>query len=74
MSLTVEQDFDSIRIKFGDVLHVLIWRSKLLGVQSWRYGPKKFSIEYAMMGGNILTEYDDETKWKTILSELNKIL
>lgn len=74
MEPTIEQDFDSIKIRFGGVLHAHITKSKLLGVQSWRYGPKKFSIEYVMVGGSILTEYDSEQKWKTILHELDKIL
>lgn len=73
-TISVEQDFDTIRVKINGVLHCLIDQEKLLGVQSWLRKGKKYVIEYSMEGGNITCEYDDAAKWKAILAELDKIL
>jgi hypothetical protein len=71
---TISLEFDSLRIYFGDTLHLHVKRSKLLGVQSWRYGENNYSIEYTMDGNNILTEYDDKEKFEAILRRLDEIL
>lgn len=73
-AITFELDFDAIKIKFGGVLHFRLVRSKLLSIQAWRQGDKNFSIEYTMVGGAALCEYDDEEKWKTILAGLDDVL
>jgi hypothetical protein len=70
----VTQDFDTIRIHIGDVLHLSISKPDLLGVHSWRFADRNFSVEYVMRGGTLLTEYDTEEKWKSILSQLDKLL
>jgi hypothetical protein len=70
----VTQDFDTIRIHFGDVLHLSVSKPDLLGVHSWRFSDRNFSIEYVMRGATMLTEYDDEAKWRAILSQLEKII
>lgn len=74
--ITVEVKFNSIRILFGELIHLRIDATKLLGYQSWRegYGSKKFVIEYTLQGGQIVCEYDAEDKWKEILIGLDKVL
>lgn len=73
-SLRVDEDFDSIRIFFGDCLHAHVRKDKLLGVTSWRYGKHNFTIEYVLVGGVITTEYDNADNWKFILKRLDEIL
>ena len=70
---TVELGFDKIRIRFDGVLHLALVRSKLLGVHAWRYGDRNYTIEYTMTGGNITCEYDEETKSRAILEQLDDV-
>ena len=74
MTPTVQTAFDSIRIYFGDLLHLHVQRSKLLGIQSWRNGDKNYSIQYVMVGGTVTTEYDDKEKFEAILKQLDKLI
>lgn len=74
LEITVEMGFSAIKIRFGGTLHMRIDRERLLGIHSWRSGNRKFSIEYTMVGADILSEYDDETKWKAILDGLDRVL
>lgn len=71
---TVCLDHYAIRIYFGSVLHLYIDRSRLLGVQSWTDGDHDFSIEYAMRGGSIVTEYSSRETWRAILTALDDVL
>jgi hypothetical protein len=65
----------SLKIHFGSVLHLRIPRADLVGVQSWRDGPRHFSIEYHLRGGaSIKTEYDTPEKWTAILAGLDEVL
>lgn len=68
--------FNALRILFGNVVHLRLNAQNLLGYQSWRegYGNKKFVIEYTLVGGQIICEYDTEDKWKEILAGLDKVL
>lgn len=70
----VEIKFDSIRVYFGDLLHLHVKRSKLLGIQSWRYGDNNYFIEFTMEGNAIVCEYDDNEKFSAVLAQLDKLL
>lgn len=73
-NITVRVQFNALKVLFGDVTHLRIDATKLLGHQSWRegYGNKKFVIEYTVAGGGpIICEYDSEDKWKAILAGLD---
>lgn len=72
--ITVELDWRTIIIKFGGKMHVWLDKSKILGVQSWRNAVGDYCIEYTLIGGNLLTEYNDIEKFNTILDGLEKIL
>lgn len=74
MTVTVDLAFDSLRVRFGTVLHLHVKRSKLLGIQSWRYGEKNYFIEYTMEGNAITCEYDDKEKFEAILKRLDELL
>lgn len=76
MKTSVEMSFNALRVRFGDLTHLRIDATKLIGFQSWRegYGNHKFVIEYTMTGGQIVCEYDDEEKWKAILVGLDSAL
>ena len=71
---TVVLDHYAIRIYFGEVLHLHLDRAKLLGVQAWTDGDHDFSIEYALSGGSIVTEYSDREVWRSILAALDHVL
>ena len=73
-TITVDLEYDAIKIRFNGALHLCIKRSKLLGVQSWTYGDNNYSIEYSMEGKDILTEYDEKEKWLLILKKLDELL
>jgi hypothetical protein len=68
--------FNALKIKFGDTTHLRIDATKLVGHQSWRegYGNRKFVIEYTTTGGQIVSEYDSEEKWRAILNGLDAAL
>jgi hypothetical protein len=72
--ITVDLAYDAIRVKFGGVMHLNIKRSALLGIQSWRHGANNYFIEFTLSGGGVTSDYDDETKWKTIINGLEKVL
>lgn len=74
MKIEVRSRFDAIEVRFNDVLHAWIVRSKLIGVQSWRRGEQNYFIEFTCADGTILCEYDDPSKWKTILDQLSIVL
>jgi len=73
---TVEMSFNALKVRFGSMTHLRIDVTKLIGFQSWRegYGNRKFVIEYTMVGGQIVCEYDTEDNWKAILDGLDKAL
>lgn len=76
MTPTVQMSFDALKIRFGEVTHLRIDATKLIGYQSWRqgYGNHKFVIEYTTTGGQIVCEYDTEEKWAAILDGLDQAL
>jgi hypothetical protein len=64
---------NALKIYINDILHISIKRSSILGYQSWINAPAgMYFIEYTTDGREILTEYDDVEKWKSILKLLNK--
>ena len=67
-------DHYSIRIYFGNVLHVYIKRSEFLGLQSWSDSSNEYSIEFALVGGSLIVEYDEAEKWLEILKAMDGIL
>ena len=70
----ITRDFYELRIYFGDVLHLHIDNSKLLGMQSWTDNEHSFTIEYTLAGGTLSTQYTTEEKWKAVLAGLEKVL
>lgn len=76
MTPTVEMSFNALKVRFGDVTHLRIDATRLIGHQSWRegYGNHKFVIEYTVEGGRIVCEYDTEDKWRAILDGLDRAL
>ena len=75
-NITVKMQFNALKIYFGELTHLRIDATKLIGYQSWRegYGNMKWVIEYTTDGGKIVTEYDTEDKWTTILAGLDAAL
>jgi hypothetical protein len=76
MKITVDMEYNSLKVRFGDITHLRIDATKLIGHQSWRegYGNRKFVIEYMTTGGPIVCDYDSEDKWKAILAGLDAAL
>lgn len=71
---TVERRFGAIRVLIGDALHVHVPLEYFRGLQSWRWGSAYFAIEYVMSGATMLTEYDDEARWRAVLDGLSAAL
>jgi hypothetical protein len=74
MTPTVTLGYESIKIHFGEVLHLHLSRP-IFAMQSWvqeREG--KYTIQYTTAGGDVTSEYDDKEKWKAILSGMDKLL
>ena len=72
--IIVEDLFESIKVRFDDILHLYIKKAEFIGLQSWMETGKKFCIEFTMRDGVIVTEYDDFEKFKTILKQLDPLL
>jgi hypothetical protein len=67
----VSRAYNAIRVTFGDLLHLHIKRSDLLGIQSWVRQPEsKWFIEFTFVGGSMTADYDSEEKWRSILMQL----
>lgn len=80
MNISVELIYNSIRIKYNEVLHFYCKRSDIRAIQSWKWNEAsaekhaRFMIEYVLETNSSICEYDTEAHWKFILSELDRIL
>jgi len=73
--ITVQVEYDAIKVRIGGTLHLYIVRSKLLAVHSWkmeRHG--KYCIEYTTVDGDVTCDYDSVEKFNAILDGLDKVL
>lgn len=74
MAPEVTVSYESIKIRFGGVLHVHLQRP-IFAVQSWvQERQAKYTIQYLTAGGEVTSEYDDREKWAAILTALDKVL
>jgi len=74
MTPEVIVNYESIKIRFGGVLHLHLQRP-VYSVQSWvQERQAKFTIQYTTAGGDVTSEYDNREKWESILSQLDKVL
>lgn len=71
---TVTADFYAIRIHFDGVLHAHIDREKFLGLSAWTDHLCSYSIEFAMAGGSIVTQYTSRERWEAVLQGLERVL
>ena len=70
----VTVSYESVKIRFGGLLHMHLQRP-IYGVQSWvQERQAKFTIQYLTAGGEVTSEYDSREKWESILSQLDKVL
>ncbi len=70
--IIVELNF--FKIYINDLLHLLVKRVDLLGLQFYINNSKSFKIEYLFKDGTVLeSEYDSREKWVAILKELDKV-
>ena len=69
--ITSKSKIGSFNLYINDNLHLSISKNELVGIQSWVENAK-YSIEYYLKDKDIITEYDDIEKWKTILKILDK--
>jgi hypothetical protein len=73
--ISVGLTFDAIQIRIGGLLHAHIVRSKMLGMTAWRRGESSnYAVEFAMMGGNVLLEYDSAAKFEAVLQGVERVL
>ena len=70
----VSVSYESIKIRFGGVLHLHLQRP-IYAVQSWvQERQAKFTIQYTTAAGDVTSEYDEKEKWLAILAGLDKAL
>lgn len=63
----------TLKLFIDDLMHLYIKRVDLIGIQSWvDYNSGYYCIEYTLKNRDILTEYDDITKWKSIVKLLEE--
>lgn len=75
MNITSKTTFELTKIYFGDICHLVMVRAEVVGFQTWRTYQGVYSIEITFRSGaTILTEYDQEDKWKTVISILEENL
>lgn len=72
MNIKVVLSYNTLRIFIDNILHLSFKKDSLIGIQSW-VEENKYCIEYYLVNGSILSEYDSVVKWKLILKELSKL-
>lgn len=70
--IRAELGFNSIRVYFGDLLHIDVRRSTFRSLQTYLW-PNYYAIEFVQAGGNMLVEYETEERWKAVLIALEKL-
>lgn len=71
-NIKFENDCGSVKVLFGDVVHINFRFDRYLGFQTWKHSEKHFCIEIKLAGGEISTEYDDREKWEAVIAGLTK--
>jgi hypothetical protein len=74
MKYEIVNEYPYTKIFINEFLHLKFVTRKLIGVQSWKETENLFCIELYLEGGNILCEYDEQSKWVSILELLEKEL
>jgi hypothetical protein len=64
----------SIKVHFGEHLHLYVPMKDFLGIEAWKDSPTNFSISFALKGGSIHSQYDDQDRWLSILHQLDSLL
>lgn len=72
LRITVENRCGSVEVQFDGVTHINFRLNRYLGFQTWLHSDTHYCIEIKLVGGKILTEYDDYVKWATIIAGLDK--
>lgn len=74
MKSSIQIKDNNIKIFIDGILHLSIKHDELIGFQSWILGDdeKIYCIEYYTKSKDILTEYNNFEKWKSILGLLDK--
>lgn len=74
MTPEVIVSYESLKIRFGGVLHLHLQRP-IYAVQSWvQERQAKYTIQYTTAAGEVTSEYDERAKWQSILDQLDKLL
>lgn len=74
MAPEVSISYESLKIRFGGVLHLRLERP-IYAVQSWAQERQaKYTIQYTTAGGEVTSEYDSKEKWESILAQLDGML
>lgn len=73
LSVRLKIEGNSLRIYLDGIMHVSLLLDKLVGIQSYRFSPNRYCIEYVMSGNKIESWYDKEEVWMEILRELSYI-
>lgn len=65
--ISVKVVSDHLRIYINGLLHISVDISELVGIQSWKFGIYRFSIEYIFKTTSIETWYTEREIWEAIL-------
>lgn len=73
---SIKVEDNCIKLYINDLIHVAIKKPDFVGYTSWIIGfqepTRKYCIEFITKDQDILTEYNDIKKWKTILKLLDR--
>ena len=67
MTFKASESTNWIRVFINDTLHLCVNKSRLNGLQAWRYG-SEYCIEFYYENSSIFCSYDNEDMWKEILN------
>jgi len=70
----LEENSSQVKIFINDVMHLLINKKKLVGIQSWKYGHEEYVIEISYDTCNTCCSYDTKEKWENVLKLISESL
>ena len=73
MTVESKKSGSSIKIYINNILHLFI-ADRITSLQSWNHENLFWKIEIKTKHNTILLEYDNPSKWESILNTLDKLV
>lgn len=68
----VLRGYTGIKIYINNLLHLYL-KNGIVAIQSWRENGI-YSIEYTYKDTSILSEYDKQEMWESVLKQIDKVI